>query len=31
MKHNNDERYMGRYLLNNTQNVKNWIVGKYRK
>lgn len=22
-----DERYNGRYLLNNTQNAKNWIVG----
>ena len=26
-----DERYMGKYLLDNTQNAKNWIVGKYRK
>lgn len=26
-----DERYMGKYLLENTQNAKNWIVGKYRK
>ena len=23
-----DERYRGEYLLNNTQNAKNWIVGK---
>ena len=23
-----DERYNGRYLLDNTQNAKNWIVGK---
>ena len=23
-----DERYMGKYLLDNTQNAKNWIVGK---
>lgn len=23
----NDERYRGRYLLDNTQNAKNWIVG----
>ena len=22
---------MGKYLLDNTQNAKNWIVGKYRK
>lgn len=27
----NDERYMGKYLLDNTQNAKNWIVGKCRK
>ena len=26
-----DERYMGKYLLDNTQNAKNWIVGKYKK
>lgn len=26
-----DERYMGEYLLNNTQNAKNWIVGRYKK
>lgn len=25
----NDERYKGEYLLDNTQNAKNWIVGKY--
>lgn len=25
-----DERYMGKYLLDNTQNAKNWIVGKAR-
>lgn len=24
-----DERYRGKYLLDNTQNAKNWIVGKY--
>ena len=24
-----DERYRGKYLLDNTQNEKNWIVGKY--
>lgn len=24
-----DERYRGEYLLDNTQNAKNWIVGKY--
>ena len=24
-----DERYRGNYLLDNTQNAKNWIVGKY--
>ena len=23
-----DERYRGEYLVNNTQNAKNWIVGK---
>ena len=23
-----DERYRGEYLLNNTQNAKNWIIGK---
>jgi hypothetical protein len=23
-----DERYMGKELLDNTQNAKNWIVGK---
>ena len=27
----NDERYMGKELLDNTQNAKNWIVGKYSK
>lgn len=27
----NDERYSGKYLLDNTQNAKNWIVGKYKK
>lgn len=26
-----DERYRGKYLLDNTQNAKNWIVGKYRE
>lgn len=26
-----DERYRGKYLLDNTQNAKNWIVGKYKK
>ncbi len=25
-----DERYRGKYLLDNTQNAKNWIVGKYK-
>ena len=25
-----DERYRGKYLLNNTQNAKNWIVGKIK-
>ncbi len=25
----NDERYNGKYLLDNTQNARNWIVGKY--
>lgn len=24
-----DERYRGKYLLDNTQNAKNWIIGKY--
>ena len=27
----NDERYLGMELLNNTQNAKNWIVGKITK
>ena len=27
----NDERYMEKELLDNTQNAKNWIVGKYSK
>lgn len=26
-----DERYRGKYLLDNTQNAKNWIVGKYKE
>lgn len=26
-----DERYRGKYLLDNTQNAKKWIVGKYRE
>lgn len=26
-----DERYREKYLLDNTQNAKNWIVGKYEK
>lgn len=26
-----DERYRGKYLLDNTQNAKNWIVGKYKR
>lgn len=26
-----DERYKGKYLLNNTQNAKNWIVGKIKE
>jgi len=26
-----DERYNGKYLIDNTQNAKNWIVGKYIK
>lgn len=26
-----DERYRGKYLLDNTQNAKNWIVGKCKK
>lgn len=26
-----DERYMGKYLLDNTQNAKNWIVGETRE
>ncbi len=25
-----DERYRGQYLLDNTQNAKNWIVGEYK-
>lgn len=25
-----DERYRGQYLLDNTQNAKNWIVGEYQ-
>ena len=25
-----DERYRGKYLLDNTQNAKNWIVGKFK-
>lgn len=25
-----DERYNGKYLIDNTQNAKNWIVGKYK-
>lgn len=26
-----DERYRGKYLLDNTQNAKNWIVGEYKE
>lgn len=26
-----DERYRGKYLLDNTQNAKNWIVGSVKK
>ena len=26
-----DERYRGKYLLDNTQNAKNWIVGKCKE